>query len=327
MSHLSSRFGRRVVRTSAVAGALSLSLLSSSHAWAAVQQGGVVYAPPQTRSFGGFRTEFVEYNAKSMGDSASGVTNVNVSSRALIVADADQSSRVIESYAVAYSTATWNKGANRVPSVQAFGYHTFFGQSFPSNIGVDKSTASTLTREMSEPKQLSHSVQFLSVPVVILGIPVTLSAGATGTVSAKSFARGSTAKGTLEKSSYYSDSGLSLSGSLELYGRGEVGVPKLAVGGIEAKFSLMTATESMNGSSVLEHTDHDSVKTGSGLEGSYAIGSGSGKVEAYYKFLESVLGSAASGRIKLASWPALAQYTNKWADYGIPIMSDAGDAW
>lgn len=323
MSHSSSRFVRTVVKTSAAAAALSVSLLGSSQAWAAVQKGGIVYAPPQTRSYGGFRTEFVEYNAYSINDSATGASNVNVSSRALIVADQDQSSRVVESYVAAYSTATWNKGAGRVPSVQAFGYHTLFGQSLPTNNGVDKSTASTLVREMSWPQYASQSVQFLSVPVTVAGIPVTLSAGASGTVTAKSYAKGFTAKGTQEKSTYDSYSSLSLGGSLSLYGRGEVGVPKLAVAGIDAIFSLMTVTESMNGTSTLEHTDHDSVKYATTLDAGYAIGSGSGAIQVYYKLLLDSI----TGRFTLVNWPSLAQYTNKWANYPITVLADAGDAW
>jgi hypothetical protein len=167
----------------------------------------------------------------------------------------------------------------------------------------------------------------MSIPIPVYGpISVTVSAGANGSASSGAFARASTQKGTAEKSRYTTTSGLTTSGSLGIYGRVTAGSEYFATVSFTANFTLVSFTSKFTGSSELEHNSATNVRTGMGLEGEYAVGSGSGNIQLGWTFLKKFYGGL-SGSTVLASWPPLYSYTTKWANYPIIILGDAGDAW
>lgn len=324
MSQYSLRTKRGLLKASTLAVAV---LLSSSSAWAAVQRSTTTNAPSQVRKVSDYSTSYTESNSETIVDNASSAVALNISTRAVNVGYNSTTKPVIHSQVLAYSQSSWNKGQNRVPSATANVVHTFFGQSLPLQVSVDKSNASNLIHEVRQVKQLTQGYRFLSVPFLVLGVyPIEFSVGATGTASSEAFGSAAVTKGSVEKSNYLSRTTLKTSGGLSLYGQLSVGHPNVAAASFTAQFTIVSLTASVDGSTHLAHNSGKDVRRGYTLTGAYSVGSGSGQIIASYRLVEWLFGGL-KGAKTLASWPSLASYQKKWADYGILVMSDAGDAW
>lgn len=320
MSQYSLRAKRGLLKASMLTIA---ALLSSSSAWAAISSTTTNSAPPQVRKISDFSTSYTESNTDSITDNTSTVRALNHSTRSVTVGYKSTAKPVVLSQVISLSQASWNKGKDRVPAATTTVTHTIFGQSFPTQLGVDKSTATALATEVKQNKQLTQSYRFIRFPYYIFGvIPIEFSVGAKGTASSEAFGTASATKGAQEKSSYVSRSTLKTGGSLELFGQLAVGHKSVAAAIFKAYFTIVSLSSSIDGSTHLAHNSAKDVRRGYGLNGAYSIGSGSGRVIVEWMLLDGDFGSDT-----IASWPSRVAYQNKWADDGIIVMSDAGDAW